>query len=422
MPPQQEPGSGKCRMETTMRSGYTALLTLMTLHVPRWCRWIALLLGIGATAMGAQQQPAPNAQAAEQFVREMLAKAGTPATVSIQFENRSSLSPTEFKVIRRAIEAEIRRLKLKVVSPEMAIAECRVTISENVNALLWIAQVKQGLAQSYAMLSVPRKTTSIARPPSFSLHDLLLWSQREPILDMAHDNASLNVLTPAAVVYMARDLGSWRESRQQQLRYSRVMPRDMRGKLTIQNGTVDVLLPGIRCSGAIADAELRCAEVDDPWPLDASGSMRAFFSSNRNFFTGALSGRRESLPPFFSAARTFNSGEAIWLLAGTDGVTRAYSDFSRPAMTFQDWGSDIAAVTTTCGREQVLVSKPGDRTEPDAVQSLELLDGEATPMATALRLPGPVMGLNSTAEGVNAILYNRSTQSYEAHVLSVTCD
>src|SRR5262249_10946133 len=152
------------------------------------------------------------------------------------------------------------------------------------------------------------------------------------------------------------------------------------------------------------------------------GSLRAFFSSNRNFFTGALGGKRESLPPFFSAARTFNSGEAVWLMTGTDGLTRAYSDFSRPLATFSDWGSDIASVTTTCGREQLIVSKPGDQSESDAVQSVEFVDGDPMPMTATLRLAGPVLGFSSTSEGVNAIVFNRNTHAYETHVLSVTCD
>ena len=404
-----------------MRSGYTALLTLMTLHVPRWCRWIALLVGVGAMAACAQE-PDPNSQPAEQFVHEMLAKAGTPATVSIRFDNRSSLSAAEFRAIRRVIEAEVRRLKLKVVSPEMAIAECNVTISENANSLLWIAQVKQGLTQSYAMISVPRRRNSDVHSSSFSLRDTLLWSQREPMLDFVRDSANLTVLTPHAVIYMVRETGTWRESRRQTLPYARVLPRDLRGKLSLANSRIDVLLPGVHCTGGSSDAELSCAEVDDPWPLDSSGSLRAFFSSNRNFFTGALGGKRESLPPFFSAARTFNSGEAIWLMTGTDGLTRAYSDLSRPLASYSDWGSDIASVTTSCGREQVLVSKPGDQTESDAIQSVEFVEGEPMPMTTALRIAGPVMGLSSTAEGVNVIVFNRSTHAYEAHVLNVTCD
>jgi hypothetical protein len=421
MPPQQAPGSGKHRMETTMRSGYTALLTLMTLHVPRWCRWIALAVGIGAMVLSAQE-PSPNSQAAEQFVHEMLAKAGTPATVSIGFENRSSLSPTEFRAVRRAIDAEIRRLKLKVVSPEMAIAECNITISENANALLWIAQVKQGLSQSYAMLSVPKPRRGDAHSASFSLRDTMVWSQRELMLDFARDSASLTVLTPTAVVYMVREVGNWRESRRQQPRYTRVLPRDVRGKLTLADNKVDVLLPGVHCNGGIADAELTCAEVDDPWPLDASGSLRAFFSSNRNFFTGALGGKRESLPPFFSAARTFDGGEPIWLMAGIDGTVRAYSDLARPRAAFTDWGSDIASVTTSCGREQVVVSKPGDQTDTDAVQAVEFIDGEPMPMTTALRTSGPVLGFTTTTDGVNTIIFNRTSHLYEAHVLSVTCD
>jgi hypothetical protein len=272
------------------------------------------------------------------------------------------------------------------------------------------------------MISVPRRRSSDVHGGSFSLRDTLLWSQREPILDFSRDSANLTVLTPSALIYMVRDQGSWRESRRQTLRYTRVLPRDLRGKLSLVNNRIDVLLPGVHCTGASSDAEVSCSEVDDPWPLDASGSLRAFFSANRNFFTGALGGKRESLSPFFSAARTFNSGEAIWLMTGTDGLTRAYSDFSRPLATFSDWGSDIAAVTTNCGHEQVLVSKPGDQTDTDAIQSVEFVEGEPMPMTTALRVGGPVMGFSSVVEGVNAIVFNRNTHAYEAHVLNVSCD
>jgi hypothetical protein len=95
---------------------------------------------------------------------------------------------------------------------------------------------------------------------------------------------------------------------------------------------------------------------------------------------------------------------------------------ARPRATFSDWGSEIAAVTTTCGREQVLVSKPGDQTDADAVQPVEFIDGEPMPMTTVLRTAGPVLGFTTTSDGVNTVLFNRITHLYEAHVLSVSCD
>jgi hypothetical protein len=352
----------------------------------------------------------------------MLAKAGAPATVSLVFENRSSLSSDEFKKIRRSIEAEVRRRNLKLVAPEVAIAECKVTISESARSLLWIGEVKQGLSNSYAMLTVPRSSVPITKKQTLAIKDSVLWSQPETILDFVQTDAShLALLGPESVIYMVREVGGWRTERTQTFRYGRVMPHDVRGKLVL-GASVEAYLPGAHCVGNPTDPQLSCAQVDDPWPLDSSGTLRAFFAPNANFFTGAISGRREQVPAFFSATRTFNAGEPVWIATGVDGVARLYSDWSRPLVMFSDWGSDVAAVAANCGREQVIVSRPGDVTEYDAVQAVEISENDATPTSVPLQLHGPVLSLSSAGDAARAVIYNRSTHDYEAHVLTVVCE
>lgn len=410
-------------MVTAMTRRYTALLIHMLSTVPVWCRRIAIALGFFlSVSLGfAQQAHAP--ANAEQFVSEMLAKAGTPATVSLVFENRSSLSSEEFKKIRSSIEAEVRRRNLKLVAPEVAIAECKVTISENARSLLWIGEVKQGLSHAYAMLAVPRGAVALPKKQMLSIRDSVLWSQPEPILDLAQVDAShLALLGTQSITYMVREVSGWRTDRTQTFLYGRAMPHDARGKLVLSASSVETFLPGAHCAGSTTDQQLSCAQVDDPWPLDASGTLRAFFAPNANFFTGAISGRREPVPPFYSATRTFNGGEPVWIATGVDGIARVYSDWSKPLTTFSDWGSDVASVAASCGREQVIVSRPGDVTENDAVQAVEISEGDAQPTTVPLQFAGPVMSMSSAGEAGLAVVYNRSTHNYEAHVLTVVCE
>lgn len=402
-----------------MRS-YTALFAYMRTTVPVCCRLLAFFFGCLVAACG---QQSPDAWPAAPFVTQILAKAGTPATISLRFENKSSLDASSFKSIRRAIEEEVRRRKLRVVPAESAIAECRITVSENMQSLLWIAEIKEGLTSSYVMLSVPARASAASRPRTLSLRDSVTWFQDEPILDFAKvDVANVLVLTPSHVAYLIRDAEAWREIRRQALRYDRQLPRDPHGKLVLNGNVLEAYLPGLHCGAQITEAEVSCVQVDDPWPLDPSGSLRAFYAANRNFFTGALANSQSALPPFYSAARTVHGGQPVWILAGTNGLASMYGDFSRPLATFGDWGSELASLRSGCGRDELIVSRPGDRSQKGAIQAVELTDGEAVPSTAPLEFPGPVLSLASASDLVSAVVFNLQTRQYEAHVITVACE
>jgi hypothetical protein len=148
--------------------------------------------------------------------------------------------------------------------------------------------------------------------------------------------------------------------------------------------------------------------------------LRAFHSSNKNFFTGALSGVRGTLPPFFSSAATTFSGQPAWVMTSTDGVARVYTDLAAPTATFNDWGSDVASLKA-CGRDELIVSRPGDMQGSDALQAVEISEGEASPSTIAVEFSGPVMSLTSSAESVNGVIFNHETRQYEAHVVTIAC-
>src|SRR3954452_11277413 len=99
-----------------------------------------------------------------------MSRAGSPSLVAASFENRSEITPAEFAQIRKAIDAQLRAANVRIVKPERALAEFNVTISENAQGLLWVAEIKQGLSTHIAMLPVQRVSLSAAvRPPTLTL-------------------------------------------------------------------------------------------------------------------------------------------------------------------------------------------------------------------------------------------------------------
>src|SRR5262249_35090922 len=155
-------------------------------------------------------------------------------------------------------------------------------------------------------------------------------------------------------------------------------PHDLRGRLWLYpDQRLSIFLPGVRCEGSRSTTiSLDCHASDDPWPLTANSSVRAFFAPNRNFFTGVLStgvGRLSSTAKFFTAASVPQGSSALWIFSAVDGSIHLLDGVTDEANRWK-WGSDIAAVTTSCGAgAQILATLPD--VEPfDTVRAYELVD------------------------------------------------
>src|SRR5207302_1395841 len=125
--------------------------------------------------------------------------------------------------------------------------------------------------------------------------------------------------------------------------------------------------------------------------LSASGGDLA---PSRNFFTGQLYGEngwRAKVEPFYSAAFV-TTNETIHV--GLDGRARLYDANAKSLATFSGWGSDLTTLKTNCGSSwQVLATRAGDWTEPDAIQAYEIHEREVVAVSGPVNLPGPVMSL-----------------------------
>ncbi len=435
----------KCIVETTSDSGklacYTSPLAQMFVSLRRASAFIFLCFAFVffqcATAV-AQDTPNPFAAEASQLVHQVLERAGSPGFVTLDVANESSLSAMEVAAARKAIEAELRAANVRLVKPERAVAEITVTISENLQGLLWVAEIKQGLTTQTVMLqSGHTATTTAVRMPSLQL-------RRTPVFAASDDTPMLDfILTDAKLLFILRgqsitaykwDGAQWKQINAVNIERSTPAPRDLRGHLVWQPSQLLAYQAGVQCTAPLGPdgvfAGIQCREVDDPWPLD--NSFDAFFSSNRNFFSGIIRGANAnsavkslevSLPPFYSAS-ALGDVNASWMFTGTDGRARLYSSFTQQPRVYSGWGSDIVSVHSDCGSKwQLLVSKPGDRSQPDAVQALEIASGEPVPVSSALEMSGSITSMWHAQDGLTANVITRDPMSrrYEASTITIDC-
>jgi hypothetical protein len=133
-------------------------------------------------------------------------------------------------------------------------------------------------------------------------------------------------------------------------------------------------------------------------------------------------GKFSTVPKFFSAAFVPREKYTLWLFAGTDGKIQLIDGINDQSSTFA-WGSDIAALRTSCGAgAQVLATTSGDQAR-DSIQAYEFPDRDPVAVTAAIDFPGPVSALWTETRGDSgiAIARNRDTGTYEAFRLSLAC-
>jgi hypothetical protein len=305
------------------------------------------------------------------------------------------------------------------------------------------------------MVSAPRPENSGLRntreSTPLTLRKISLWTQSEPILDVAvlEENpapAQIAVLDAQRVAIYRLQNGKWQPEQNLSITHANPWPRDLRGRLIpARDHLFDVYLPGVICaSTASAPLTLNCRESDDPWPLVPMGlnagsvfpsagmnsagasvpQMKAFYASTRNFFTGAMTpgvGKFGSVPKFYSAALLPRDRYTLWLFAATDGHIHLIDGVSDQAAKLF-WGSNLASVKTACGAGwQVLATTSGDA--GDTMRAYEFPDRDPVAVSAAIDLPGEVTALWTEAKGdaALAVARNRETGSYEAFQLALAC-
>ena len=378
-----------------------------------------------ASPSTAQQWDVPAREMAEKIVARAQSRSGLSLTV----KNISSLPSARVAEVERALESELRRRGVSLAGPEQALEQVRVTLSENTACYLWVAEVGHDETWDVVMVQTPLAAAAAQSPAALMLRRTLLWSQAEPVLDViASGDGDLIVLGRDSLSLYRMQERKWQLAATASLAHSRPWPRDLRGRLAIQaDGTVHAYLPGVQCAGAtLPQLSLACKESDDPWPL--SPEVNAFFSSRRNFFTGAVKLARSSeagdLGPFYSAAMFAQGEHGFWIVAFTTGSARLINAQGQAVTTFTNWGSDLAGIASDCGSGwQLLATRAGDNTLPDSLAAYEIVNREAVEAGVPLEFGGPITAMWSAAEGRSAtvIARNRKSGEYEAFSVSAAC-
>ncbi|MGH9496241.1 MAG: hypothetical protein ACRD3B_14675 [Candidatus Sulfotelmatobacter sp.] len=399
-----------------------------------------LVLGFAISAHAADWS-APE----QELARKIVALTGS-SVISVTFENRSTLGRRDAEIIQNGLRGAMATTGGRLAQNDPTASTVAITLSENPASYVWVAEVRSpGAEPAVVMVSVPRASNAnlgLEAVP-LTLRKVLLWSQPEPILDVAvlEENAAptrIAVLSPEQVfIYRLRGGTSQLEARSE-ITHSRAWPRDMRGRIVpAKDHLLDVYLPGTVCRGASAGAfTLNCREVDDSWPLLLAGASgapatgsptgaRASFEGSRNFFTGIETARGEALktvPHFYTAALIPRDGTAMWLLATVDGQVHIFEGGGDRTVKLK-WGSDITSIRTPCGAGWQVLATSAVEEGADSVRAYEIPDRDPVAVSAATQFPGPISALWTEAKGDSAVAAARNpeTGNYEAFRLEVAC-
>ena len=397
------------------------------------CRLAAILIILLAPV---QQALAIDWSSAEQELARKITATTGPGAISLEIVNRSSLSKQDTDEISRGLRAQLEALGARTVKPEQAAATVVVSLSENLQSYVWVAEIHQGASEfSVVMVSIPRPEAPafLREAPTLTIRRTPLWAQSRPILDVAVMDESatpthIAVLDPEQIALYRMVDGRWQVEQSLPITHSGPWPRDMRGKLILrQDHLFDIYLPGVYCqTPSAAPLSLVCRGSDDPWPLSSQFMLGAFYAATRNFFTGVLSpgvGKQSSTAKFYSAAPLPRPSYTLWVFAGVDGIVRLLDGVTEQTARL-NWGSDLASVKSSCGSGwQVLATRPGDNSG-DSMRAFEFPDREPIAVSPAIDFSGGVTALWTEAKGGSAIAVSRNaeTGNYEAFRLAIACN
>jgi hypothetical protein len=413
------------RKSSGLRLGWLTSLLLATAFLPS----SLFASGLGDTA--------------RQLAHKIAAAAG-PGAFALEVANRSSLDEKSVREVRSALEAQLHVEGVSTAKAEQAMGTIEVVLSESLREYVWSAAIMIGSDEKrVALVSLPRSSMGTGTPFAAALPIILkttlLFAQEQPFFDVAlvemPGGARLLILNDGTVAIYhqrgANPAARWELETSLSITHSRPFPRDLRGRLLLRRDHLfDVYLPGTFCrttSSAGAPLTLTCNDTDDPWPLTPDeGSVRAFFAASRNFFTGALSpgiGKISNIPSFYSAAAVPRSNYTLWMITAVDGSLHLVDGMTDQLIRIGKWGSDLAAVHSSCGTgTQLLASESGDA-ERDGLRAFEVPDRDPVAASSAVEFDGRIVALwpESTGNGAAAIVKRKDTGWYEAYRVSISC-
>ncbi len=390
------------------------------------CRWLLVSLLLLPAKLLCQDIHSAAAQLASRITDR-----STPGAVSIAITNRSSLSDDAVTNLRSELLQQLQAHGWRAKGSAEGGTTINLTLAENFREYVWTAEIFEGEVRKVAIVEMPRpRLASESTSDPVVLARTLLISSDESLLDVAliegkvSEGAHLAALTRSSVQLYQMQSGQWHLTQTQPFGVVPAASRDMRGRVLIQQGSIiDAYLPALHCTGVITQAlSISCRQSDDPWPIGEDRRLQGFYASTRNYFNGILSGptaQNGNADPFYSAAVLSDRV----LYSGVDGRVRAQVNRQTAALPAAKWGSSITAVQSTCMRDIVIASSPEDFTQSGAATAYAVSNSELTAVAQPAPFPGPVINLNPSPGGGQAVAVVSSLSGrYEAYLLTPRCN
>src|ERR1700719_2136401 len=366
-----------------------------------------------------------------------IAKAVRPSkAISLEVKNISSLGAPDVEMIRQGLQQQLARRGIRIEADGL---DVKVTLSENIERFVWIAEVRRKDEATVFIASLEGKAT--ANSPvvrrSVVLQRELVWQQAEPMMDFLISDVApeglpvMFVLEAKRIVSYRKEKGSWNAAETFPIPVPDHRPRDLRGLADAFEQLFSFQLSDANCEGAVAGRfELTCKKGSPPaWPILSGGADRGSMNivSDRNYFNGDLDvyGDVEAQePPFYSIAVMRRMKGSQWILAELDGKSRKYDEPLKATAAYSGWGDEIVAVAPGCGNDwQILASAAGDWTEPDRLRSYEVEKDAAVADSEPLEFSGPILALWPLLDARTARVVSKNLQTgmYEASKVTVTC-
>src|SRR5262249_15705921 len=136
---------------------YNSLIAEMRPFSPGFLRRTIPALFAFWFCLSATSFPTDWASAEQELARKIAATTG-PGAVALTVVNRSSLSAKDTEEVSRGLRMQLDASGLRTVKPEQAAATVAISLSENLQNYVWLAEVRQGAGEySVVMISLPRQ-------------------------------------------------------------------------------------------------------------------------------------------------------------------------------------------------------------------------------------------------------------------------
>jgi hypothetical protein len=357
----------------------------------------------------------PYTEAAHELAEKIMKNVGPLKDVGFTFQVRSSLGAKESIVARKALESELRGRGVRLAKNPKSAVTIKVTLSENLQQYVWIAEIQQAQTSSLSMTTQPRQQEpSLEEGLRMTIQAKLLFEQNDPMLDVRWQNDELLVLEPQRLALYRRKNGLWELDSSIPLK-AYPFPRDIRGKLSYDGDAIQVHIPGLSCSGTLRPSfTLNCSQ-EESWAIRFGGLTPKY---QRNYFI------LENLPPFFSATNVADDEVDLMAIASLDGRTYLFEKSATQAGVIDSWGGDITSIDAGCGpRRQILAALAKDPLERGAIQAFEIVHRKAVAVSSIVEFPGPVTALwpVQAQDAAIAVTRDLKTGKYAAYHLSISC-